>query len=310
MLGVTMEGPHAMISKIEFGPAAHREIFAEPTPLGLIGLALGCAALTPIAFGFRLTPAGLSTAAVICLLFGAGCQFLAGLMSFANKNLYGGTLFTAFAFNWTLNWWALNSLARGFVPDAVVIHAVEAASLVVFLVITYGFGFYSTLLFAFLADIDLLYACKLANALSGTRVFDVPIAVFTVGLGALSLWIAFALLVNPTAGRVVFPIAGPLFAAAPRPSFDTSRRRAIFAELYRHWREQGFRPVGLDELERALAESAAGRSILPDVQYLAELGGLVLTPRPGGPDAPAGVRLSAAGIDFFEQVVLKKDQFA
>ncbi len=299
-----------MISKIEFGPAVHREPFAEPTPLGLIGLALGCAALTPIAFGFRLTPAGLSTAAVICLLFGAGCQLLAGLMSFANKNLYGGTLFTAFAFNWTLNWWALNSLARGFVPDAVVVHAVEAASLVVFLVITYGFGFYSTLLFAFLADIDLLYVCKLANAIVGTRAFDLPIAVFTVGLGVLSLWIAFALLVNPTAGRVVFPIAGPLFAAARRPSFDTSRRRAIFAELYRRWQEQGFRPVGLDELERALGAQAQGRSVVPEVQYLAELGGLVLTPRPGEPEAPAAVRLSAAGIDFFEQVVLKKDQFA
>ncbi|MDD5562774.1 MAG: GPR1/FUN34/YaaH family transporter [Thermoanaerobaculaceae bacterium] len=299
-----------MISKIEFGPAVHREVFAEPTPLGLIGLALGCAALTPIAFGFRLTPAGLSTAAVICLLFGAGCQLLAGLMSFANKNLYGGTLFTAFAFNWTLNWWALNSLARGFVPDAVVVHAVEAASLVVFLVITYGFGFYSTLLFAFLADIDLLYVCKLANAIFGTRAFDLPIAVFTVGLGVLSLWIAFALLVNPTAGRVVFPIAGPLFAAARRPSFDTSRRRAIFAELYRRWQEQGFRPVGLDELERALGAQADGPSVVPEVQYLAELGGLVLTPRPGEPEAPAAVRLSAAGIDFFEQVVLKKDQFA
>ena len=299
-----------MISRIEFGPPAHRELFAEPTPLGLIGLALGCAALTPIAFGFRLTPAGLSTAAVICLLFGAGCQFLAGLMSFANKNLYGGTLFTAFAFNWTLNWWALNSLARGFVPDAVIIHALEAASLVVFLVITYGFGFYSTLLFAFLADIDLLYLCKLANAIAGTRAFDLPIALCTVGLGALSLWIAFALLVNPTAGRVIFPIAGPLFAAAPKPGFDSSRRRTIFAELYRRWQEQGFRPVGLDELERALGDRAGQRGVLADVEYLAELGGLVLSPASGEPEGSATVRLSAAGIDFWEQVALKKDQFA
>ncbi len=299
-----------MIRKIELGPAVHREPFAEPTPLGLIGLALGCAALTPIAFGFRLTPAGLSTAAVICLLFGAGCQLLAGLMGFANKNLYGGTLFTAFAFNWTLNWWVLSSLARGFVPDAVVIHAVEAASLVVFLVITYGFGFYSTLLFAFLADIDLLYVCKLANALGGTRAFDLPIALCTVGLGALSLWIAFALLVNPTAGRVVFPIAGPLFSSAPRPAFDSSRRRAIFAELYRRWQEQGFRPVGLDELERALGDRAGQRGVLADVEYLAELGGLVLSPASGEPGGSATVRLSAAGIDFWEQVALKKDQFA
>ncbi len=297
-----------MIRRNEFATVAHREPFAEPTPLGLIGLALGCAALTPIAFGFRLTPAGLKTAAVMCLLFGAGCQLLAGLIGFANRNLYGATLFTAFAFNWTLNWWALDALAKGFVPDAVIVHAVEIASLVIFVVITYGFGFYSGLLFAFLLDIDLLYACKVANAAFATRAFDLPIAVFTVGLGALSLWIAFALLVNPTAGRVVFPIAGPVFRAQPKPGFDSSLRRAIFAELYRHWRASGFRPLPVAELESAVAAQAGGRALGPEIEYLVELGGLVAVP--AGGSAPAAVRLSATGIDFFEQVQLRKDQFA
>jgi succinate-acetate transporter protein len=246
----------------------------------------------------------------MCLLFGAGCQLLAGLMGFANKNLYGGTLFTAFAFNWTLNWWVLDSLARGFVPDAAIVHAVEAASLVIFVVITYGFGFYSGLLLAFLLDIDLLYVCKLANAVAGTRAFDLPIAVFTVGLGAISLWIAFALLVNPTAGRVVFPIAGPVFRAAPKAAFDSSLRRAIFARLYRQWREHGFQPLPLAELETAVAEQAAGRGIRPDLEYLAELGGMVFTVAADGSSRPEAARLSATGIDFYEQVVLKKDQFA
>jgi succinate-acetate transporter protein len=299
-----------MIRKIEIGATHRHEVFAEPTPLGLIGLAIGCAALTPIAFGFRLTPAGLSTAAVFCLLFGAGCQFLSGMMSFVNKNLYGGTLFTAFAFNWTLNWWVLVSLAKGSVPDHVIIQATEVASLVIFVVLTYGFGFYSKLLFAFLIDIDLLYACKVANAVGGTRAFDFPIAVFTVGLGVLSLWIAFALLINPTAGRVFFPIAGPMFFAQAKPTFDASLRLAIFAILYGHWREHAFGPMKLDELERALGERAAEGRILPELAYLAELGGLVLTHREGEPPTPAAARLSAAGIDFYEQVVLKKDQFA
>ncbi len=297
-----------MIRRTEFAAAPHREPFAEPTPLGLIGLALGCAALTPIAFGFRLTPAGLRTAAVMCLLFGAGCQLLAGLISFANRNLYGATLFTAFAFNWTLNWWALDALAKGFVPDAVVVHAVEVASLVIFLVITYGFGFYSGLLFVFLLDIDLLYACKVANAALATRALDLPIALFTVGLGAISLWIAFALLVNPTAGRAVFPIAGPLFHAPVRPGFDSSLRRAIFAALYRRWQAEGFRPLPVGELERAVAREAAGRPLAPELAYLAEIGGVVVTPASEAA-ASAGVRLSAAGIDFFEQVALGKDRF-
>jgi len=299
-----------MIRKIELGATARHEVFAEPTPLGLIGLSIGCAALTPIAFGFRLTPAGLRTAAVLCLLFGAGCQFLSGMMSFVNKNLYGGTLFTAFAFNWTLNWWVLDSLAKGFVPDHVIIQATEVASLVIFLVLTYGFGFFSKLLFAFLLDIDLLYACKAANAFGGTRAFDLPIALFTVGLGVLSLWIAFALLINPTAGRPLFPIAGPMFVAPRKPGFDASLRQAIFAVLYEHWRQNALRPMTYEDLERALGPRAAGRSILPEVEYLGEFGGLVLTKRADEPGRPHTVRLSAAGIDFYEQVVLKKDQFA
>src|ERR1700678_4064814 len=91
--------------------------FAESTPLGLLGLAVGCAALTPVAFGVALTPEALQTAAWFCLLFGGAGQFLAGMMALANKNLLGGTLFTTFAFNWVMNWWALRELAAGRLPD-------------------------------------------------------------------------------------------------------------------------------------------------------------------------------------------------
>src|SRR5262245_25077053 len=68
--------------------------FADPTALGLFGLAIGCASLLPVAFGVKaaFTPEALRTCAWFCLLFGAGCQFLAGVMSLANKNMLGGTL--------------------------------------------------------------------------------------------------------------------------------------------------------------------------------------------------------------------------
>src|SRR3954469_15773315 len=141
-----------MLRKIEL--VGKHEIFAEPTPLGLIGLAVGCAALTPIALGHALTPAGFKTAAMFCLLFGGGCQLVAGLMNFANKNLFGGTVLTAFSFNWIMNWWALHSIAGGTIPDHEILLATDAVSLVIFVVITYGFGFFSSLLFVFLLDID------------------------------------------------------------------------------------------------------------------------------------------------------------
>lgn len=185
--------------------------FAEPTPLGLLGLAVGCAALTPIAFGVTLTPAALRTAAWYCLLFGGGCQFLAGLMALANKNTLGGTLFTTFAFNWVINWSVLNGLAAGRVPDPHVVLSVDVLFLVIFSVLTYAFGFFSKLLFLFLLDIVVLFACRIAKELTHSQMFALPIAIATVLLAAISLWLAFAILVNGAAGRAVFAVPGPLF---------------------------------------------------------------------------------------------------
>jgi succinate-acetate transporter protein len=191
--------------------------FADPTPLGLVSLALGCAALVPLAFGVSVSRAALETAAVFCLLFGCGGQLLAGVLNLANKNLLGGTVFTAFAFNWALNSWVLWSMARGTPPDHHVLLATEAASLVLFVPLTYAFGFHSKLLFAFLLDIDLLYAFKLARGYGHVTGLELPIAVATVGLGAIALYIALAMLVNPSAGRPVFPVPGPLFGVRPAP---------------------------------------------------------------------------------------------
>lgn len=195
--------------------AASSTFFADPTPMGLIGLAVGCAALAPIALGATLTPAALKTAAMFCLLFGGGCQLLAGVMSLANRNLYGGTLFTTFAFNWVMNWWVLTSLAGGVIPDHAVMLSVDSCFLLIFAVMTYGFGFFSGLLFIFLLVIDLIYVFKIIAGVTGTVALALPIAALTIILGLTALWIAFALLLNPVAGRRLFWFPGPVFKAAP-----------------------------------------------------------------------------------------------
>jgi succinate-acetate transporter protein len=189
--------------------------FAESTPLGLFGLAVGCAALLPIAFGVAVSPSALRTAAMFCFLFGAGGQLLAGLMALANKNALGGTMFTTFAFNWVMNGWALTGMAEGRLPDPSVILAVDSTFLVIFLVLTYAFGFHSKLLVLFLLDIDALYVARILRELTHAPVLSTVIAFATVGLMAIALWLAFALLVNPTAGRPVFAVPGPLFTATP-----------------------------------------------------------------------------------------------
>lgn len=191
--------------------------FGEPTPFGLFGLAIGCASLLPIAFGMKdaLTPEGLNTAAWFCLLFGGGCQFLAGMMSFANKNSLGGTLLTTFSFNWVMNWWALSELAQGRVPNGAIILAVNVCFLLIFLVMTYAFGFFSKLLFVFLLDVDVLYVSRIARELTHSQAFALPIALATVVLMGLALYIAFAMVLNPTAGRALLPMPGPMFAPQP-----------------------------------------------------------------------------------------------
>ncbi len=153
---------------------------------------------------------------IFCLLFGAGGQLIAGLGNLLNKNLYGGTLFTSFAFNWVINWWALDNLSRGQVADAGVVFAVDVCFLVVFLVFTYGFGFFSSLLMAFLVDIDLLYIARVVRHLGGGDWLGPVVGVCTVALGAISLWIAFALLINPVAGRRVFASPGPAYRPRAR----------------------------------------------------------------------------------------------
>lgn len=197
--------------------------FGEPTPLGLLGLAIGCAALVPIAFGaLPADPAAaaraLATAAWFCLVFGAGCQLLAGLMSLANKNVLGGTLLTTFSFNWVMNWWALGELSEGRVPDGLVVLSVDVAFLVAFVVLTYAFGFHSRLLFFFLLDIDVLYVLRIARHFAPTvGALGASIGIATVVLGLVALYIALAILLNGAAGRALLPLGGPLFAAGPAP---------------------------------------------------------------------------------------------
>ena len=205
-------------------PIAPSMPFAEPTPLGLLGLAIGCAALLPVAFGWAVTPAALRTAAWFCLLFGGGCQLLAGLMGLANKNLLGGTLFTTFAFNWIMNYWALSGLSEGRLPDGAVVLSVDACFLLIFLVLAFAFAFHSKLLVAFLGDICALYVFRILRELTHSPAFGLPIAMATVVLLLIALWLAFAILVNGAAGRVIFAVPGPWLMPTPAPLNPAAER--------------------------------------------------------------------------------------
>lgn len=298
-----------MIRKLDIGLSPHREVVANPTALGLLGLAIGSAALTPVAFGYSVSPGALRTTAVYALLFGAGCQLLCGLLSFINKNAFGATIFTAFSFLWMLNAWSFHVYAGGMVPDHQVVLAADVVLLVIFLVLTYGFGFFGSVLFAFLVDIDLLFACRVARAVTDTRALDIPIGVLNLLMGGIGLWLAFATLINPVAGREVFKLGSPLFRPAKKKSFDWTARYHLFEVLYQHWQKHAFAKLALAELCAAMPKSLAGVDLTPELFYLSDFGYAVLDLDPNDENRVLAVRLNAAGLDLYEQIALKKYEF-
>ena len=295
-----------MIRKVDIGLSPSREPLGNATPLGLLGLAIGCAALTPAGFGYALTPGGLTTAALWALLFGAGCQLVCGVLSFINRNTFGATIFTAFSFLWMVNAWSLNSMAHGVMPDHYVGLATEIVLFVIFAVLTYGFGYFTSVLFAFLVDIDLLYACRIARSLTGSPALNLPIGLLTVAMGLIGLWLAFASLINPVAGREIFKLGSPLFRPPKKKSFDWRIRYNLFEILYQHWQKRAFAKMPLAELRAAMASAVGPDDIVPDLFYLADFGCAVLELDPADEHKILAVRLNAAGIDLYEQIALKK----
>ena len=199
--------------------AAESPRYAEPTSLGLFGLAIGCASLLPVAFGVKeaFAPEALKTTALFCLLFGGGCQLLAGLLSFANKNMLGGTLLTTFSFNWIVNGWSLSEISQGRIPSSTVGLSVDLCFLLIFVVMTYAFGYFSRLLMLFLVDIDVLYIARIARELTHIPELGLLIAAATVVLMFLALYIACALVLVNASGKAIFPIGAPVFKAVALP---------------------------------------------------------------------------------------------
>jgi uncharacterized protein len=298
-----------MLKRIDISPS-HREVFGNPAPLGLLGLAIACFALLPMTFGAPITPSTLLTAAVYALLFGACCQFLAGLMDFSNKNTFGGAIFTTFSFLWVKNAWEYYAISRGVIPDPTITLVVDVILLLIFVVLAYGFGFFSLTLFLFLIDIDLLYVCKIINHLTHSAVMVIPIGVFTALLGFISLWLAFAALINPVAGRQIFSDSAPLFFSARRKSFfDWSTRNTIFSVLYEHWKSKAFKPMALEDLTAELRTKIGDRDITPELFYLNDYGAVVITLSDETEMTIRDARLNAKGIDIYEQLILKKYEF-
>ena len=305
-----------MIKKVDLGSSpGHHGVFGNPAPLGLLGLAVSCAALTPISFGYGVTPDGkintavFATVATFVLFFGFCTHLLTGLMDYANKNVYGGTIFTTFSFNWLITSLSLYAVAYHQHLDHKIILATEVVLLAVFVFLTYGFGFFSKGLFFFLLDIDLLYIFKLLRGFTGSNAFNIPIAITTVILGLIGLWLALAGLMNPLTGKEMFKVGAPFFFGTKKLGFDFSIRRNVFGILYDYWKENAFKEMPIETLKAKVKETTGSDDIIPDLFYLMEYGSLNLTLDEKDSTAIKSVRLKSGGIDLYEQLILRKYDF-
>jgi hypothetical protein len=181
--------------------------------------------------------------------------------------------------------------------------------MIIFVFLTYGFGFFSKALFVFLLDIDLLFACKLIKGFTGTGFFDFPIAIFTLFLGLIGLWLALGGLINPITGVEFFPVGKPVFQKETQKSFDFSIRKIIFYTLYYQWKEHGFEGMDIETLEKKAKGTIGEQNIMPDLYYLMEYGSIHINFEDSEEKKIKNVRLTAAGIDLYEQLIFKKYDF-
>ncbi|WP_314322787.1 acetate uptake transporter [Selenomonas noxia] len=113
---------------------------ADPTPLGLLGLAV----VTMVASAAKLEiVSNVAWGLPWALFCGASAQLVAGLLDYLHKNIFGGTVFCAFGFFWFgvgMNWMIKagafgEGLASGVDPAAI------------------GFAFFAYFLFSLIATI-------------------------------------------------------------------------------------------------------------------------------------------------------------
>lgn len=190
-----------------------KEMVADPTPLGLFGLAMVCFVASSQKLGLTT---GTSYIVPWAILLGSIAQMIACYFDFKHNNPFGSIVFGAYGLFWSAmaGIWLIKAGAFG--PELV--KGIDGHQL--------GFAFIGYLIFSFFGTIAALETNKvvlsimvLINFLFVGLIFD------TFGMGGhwahsmaaysefvislLGFYGSGALLVNKVIGRVVFPLGGP-----------------------------------------------------------------------------------------------------
>ena len=186
---------------------------ANPTALGLFGLAM----VTFVAASQKLgITTGLSFVIVYAIFLGATAQLIACILDFLHENIWGGTVFGAYAFFWYAVATAWMMKMGVFGPElaaACDVKQLGFAFLGYFIfsvMMTIGAAEVNTLIFITMTVIDVLLAALALNAFG-----IAPHATHTIGAYAemgtalLSFYGASAVVLNTSFGKPFLPVGKP-----------------------------------------------------------------------------------------------------
>ncbi len=196
-----------------------QELVGNPSPLGLLGLAM----VTLVASSQKL---GITegTAYIIpwAIFLGAAAQFVAGWLDFKHNNTFGATAFCGYGLFWFgvgMTWYmqATGIIAKGAGFDP---HQLGFAFLGYFIFtvfMTVGSMGTNKVLFIIFFLIDLLFLGLFANNLTGVAAWHELAAYSEILISIVSFYGSAATLLNTHYGYTVLPIGkpfGPLYAKA------------------------------------------------------------------------------------------------
>lgn len=194
-----------------------QELVANPTPLGLFGLAI----VTLVACTQKLGVTGgeaHSTALVIpwAIFLGATAQFIAGLKDFKHNNTFGATAFCAYALFWygvAMTWMMQNGMfgmKAGLTLDSKQLGYAFLGYFIFTVFMTVGSMAANKVLFIIFFLIDLLFLGLFMNTLGwGGAAFHELAAYSELGISIFSFYGSAAAVLNTTYGKVVLPTGSP-----------------------------------------------------------------------------------------------------
>lgn len=181
---------------------------AEPSPLGLFGLSLGCLLL--MMADFKATTGTILTIPWLILLPGL-LQFIAGVVDFFRNNIFGATAFIGYSFLWIgLGFTKIIIIFKDDLPKPITQHLG---------IICIGYLIFSIMLCILSAGINKTFFVILVFIIFAIfflilhifiDVQGVVVGVFLLGVFVSSFYGFFAILLLKLAGGEVLPIGKPL----------------------------------------------------------------------------------------------------